>query len=80
MPDHQQLRHEREQIDAAARTLRSRAIADAYAGDGHERKHVAFSLALILDEISRHLGQVSDVARRAALECSAVLEGGSRRP
>ena len=47
MPDYEQLRHEREQIDAGARALRSRAISDGYAG--LERKAVAFSFALVLD-------------------------------
>jgi hypothetical protein len=32
VPDYEQLRHEREQIDAGARALRSRAISDGYAG------------------------------------------------
>ena len=73
MPDHRQLRHEREQIDAGARALRSRAIADAYAGDGHERKHVAFGLALILDECALHLGQLTPEVRAAAAKCSAAL-------
>jgi hypothetical protein len=40
VPDYEQLRHEREQIDAGARALRSRAISDGYAG--LERKATAF--------------------------------------
>jgi hypothetical protein len=56
---------DRDAIDAAAARLRSRAIRDAY--DGLQRKEVAFAFALILDEIGRHLGQVSEDVRRAAL-------------
>jgi hypothetical protein len=71
MPDHQQLRQQREQTDAGARALRSKAICDGYAGLEH--KATAFGFALILDELSRHLGQLSDDVRRAARECSAAL-------
>jgi hypothetical protein len=62
-------------VEASARALRSRAIADGYAGLG--RKEVAFGLALMLDELAAHLGQLSDDVRRAALECCAELADGS---
>jgi hypothetical protein len=77
MPDYQQLRHERETIDTAARALRSTAIADGYAGLQH--KAVAFGFALILDELSRHWAQMSDEVRRAALDCYTALAARSRR-
>lgn len=77
MPDYQQLRRERETIDTAARALRSKAIADGYAGLQH--KAVTFGFALILDELSRHWAQMSDEVRRAALDCYTALAAGSRR-
>jgi hypothetical protein len=76
MPDYQQLRRG-ETIDTAARALRSKAIADGYAGLQH--KAVAFGFALILDELSRHWAQMSDEVRRAALDCYTALAAGSRR-
>jgi hypothetical protein len=77
MSDYHQLRREREIIDAAAARLRSRAFREAYDGDGHEDKHITFGLALVLDKISRHLGQVDEAVRRAAPECCAELAAES---
>jgi hypothetical protein len=71
VPDYQQLRHEREQIDAGARALRSRAIADGYRRLG--RKEVAFGFALVLDELALHLGPLSDEVRAAAVDCCETL-------
>jgi hypothetical protein len=79
VPDYEQLRHEREQIDAGARALRSRAISDGYAG--LERKAVAFSFALVLDECALHLAQLTPEIRAAALKCCRELtDDGRERP
>jgi hypothetical protein len=77
VPDYEQLRHEREQIDAGARALRSRAIADGYRS--LERKAVTFSFALILDECALHLGQLTPEVRTAAMECCRRLTDAGRQ-
>ena len=47
------LRADRSVIERAAARLRSQAIRSSYAGLRHQ--HIAFALALILDELARHL-------------------------
>ena len=49
----EQDRADRRVIDQAAAELRSGAIRAGYAGVEH--KHVAFALAMVLDELARHV-------------------------
>lgn len=49
----EQDRADRQVIEQAAAELRSGAIRAGYAGVEH--KHVAFALALVLDELARHV-------------------------
>jgi len=55
------LRADRELIERAAARLRSDAIRSGYAGLQHQ--HVAFGLALILDELARHLPDLDEAVR-----------------
>ena len=67
------LRADREVLERAARWLRADAIRAGYAGLSHQ--HVAFALALILDELGRHLPDLDDGVRRQAVQSSRVLLG-----
>ena len=49
------VRADRDVIERAAARLRSDAIRSGYAGLQHQ--HVAFGLALVLDELARHVGR-----------------------
>jgi hypothetical protein len=62
-----QLRADRGVVEQAAAQLRRRAIMAAYGGLEH--KHVAFALALILDELARHWRDLDDQLRAPALDC-----------
>ena len=77
MLDYEQLRHEREQIDAGARALRSRAISDGYAGLEH--KQVAFGFASIVDGLSMSASLASDPTHRTAADYTPTRPA-PRRP
>ena len=62
-----------EVLEHAAARLRSGAIQAAYAGFRH--KQVAFGLALILDELARHLPDLDDPVRDQALRTCRHLLG-----
>jgi hypothetical protein len=65
-------RADRRLIEQAAAQLRHSAIRAGYAG--MERKHVTFALALILDELARHLRDLDDDLRAAVVaRCGAML-------
>jgi hypothetical protein len=57
----------------AARWLCDLAIADGYAGLEH--KHLAFGLALILDELARHLRDLDEELRALVLGCCRQVLG-----
>jgi hypothetical protein len=60
-------------IDEAARFLRHHAIQSQYAG--HQRQEVAFGLAAILDELSRHLPDLNEGVRWQSVQaCQQLLE------
>ena len=69
----QALRSDREVLEPAAARLRSGAIQAGYAGFRHQ--HVAFGLALILDELARHLPDLDDAVRGQALRSCRRLLG-----
>ena len=68
-----ELRTERELLERAATWLRSEAIRSGYAGLSHQ--HVTFALALILDELARHLSDLDEGVRWQAVQSSRVLLG-----
>jgi hypothetical protein len=70
----EQLRTDRRVVEQAAAQLRHQAILDGYAG--LERKDVAFALALVLDELARHLRDLEDDLRGRVAELSHGLLGG----
>jgi hypothetical protein len=61
-----QLKADRGFVEQAAAQLRHRAILDGYVGLEH--KEVAFALALILDEIARHLRDLDEQLRARVLD------------
>ena len=67
------LRADRELLGRAATWLRNEAIRSGYAGLSHQ--HVAFALALILDELARHVADLDEGVRWQAVESSRVLLG-----
>jgi hypothetical protein len=67
------LRTDRELLERAARWLRHDAVRSGYAGLSHQ--HVAFALALILDELARHLPDLDQGVRWQAVQSSRVLLG-----
>ena len=71
--DRRQARTERELLERSARWLRSEAIRSAYAGLSHQ--HVAFALALLLDELARHLPHLDGQVRHQAVQSCRVLLG-----
>ena len=71
------LRADRELLERAARRVRDDAIRAGYAGLSHQ--HVTFALALILDELARHLPDLDEAVRRQAVRSSRVLLGPRRR-
>ena len=68
-----ELRAERELLGRAATWLRSEAIRSGYAGLTHQ--HVAFALALVLDELARHVGELDQAVRWQAVQSCRVLLG-----
>ena len=63
---YRQLRADQQLVKQAAAHLRHRAILAAYAG--LERKELAFALALILDELARHLRDLDGELRESVVE------------
>ncbi|MCU1660554.1 MAG: hypothetical protein QOI36_5079 [Pseudonocardiales bacterium] len=67
------IKADRALIDDAARFLRHHAIQSRYAG--LQRPEVAFGLAAILDELSRHLPDLSEGVRWQSVQaCQQLLE------
>lgn len=64
-------RTDRQTIEQAAAALRSGAIQAAYAG--YENKHCAFALALVLDELARHVRDLRPEVRAQALHSAQTL-------
>jgi hypothetical protein len=60
-------------VEQAAAHVRHRAILDGYVGPEH--KEVAFALALILDEIARHLRALDEQLRARVLDCCRSILG-----
>jgi hypothetical protein len=67
------LRADRDLLERAATWLRTEAIRAGYAGLSHQ--HVTFALALILDELARHLPDLDEGVRWQAVQSSRVLLG-----
>ena len=67
------LRADRDLLERAATWLRTEAIHSGYAGLSHQ--HVTFALALILDELARHLPDLDEGVRWQAVQSSRVLLG-----
>ena len=63
----------RELLARAAAGLRHEALRSGYAGLSHQ--HVTFALALILDELARHLPDLDEGVRWQAVQSSRVLLG-----
>ena len=68
-------RSDRDLLERAATRLRQEAIRSGYAGLRHQ--HVTFALALILEELGRHLPDLDDGVRRQAVRTGRLLLGGS---
>ena len=66
-------RADRELLERSARWLRDEAIRSAYAG--LSQQHVAFALALILDELARRLPHLDAGVRHQAVQSCRVLLG-----
>ena len=65
-------RADRQVIEQAAAQLRTTAIRDGYAGMEH--KHLAFALALVLDELARHVRGLDSDLRASVLDgCRSLL-------
>jgi hypothetical protein len=65
------LRADRSVIERAAARLRSEAIRAGYAGLRHQ--HIAFALALILDELARHLTDLDRAVRWQTVQSCRLL-------
>ena len=71
---YRQLRADQQLVEQAAARRRHRAILAAYAG--LERKELAFALALILDELARHLRDLDGELRESVVEvCRRIARG-----
>ena len=66
-------RADRALIEQAAAQLRHGAIRAGYAGMEH--KHLAFALALVLDELARHLRELHPDVRAQTLHGARTLLG-----
>jgi hypothetical protein len=64
VPNHQQLGADRAVVEQAAAHLRHQAILAGYAGI--EGKHFASALALILDEVGRHIATSTTISAPAS--------------
>ena len=72
MPSYQQLRADRAVVEQAATHLRQEAIRAGYAG--RPDKHLAFALALILDELARHWRDLDEDLRARILDgCRSII-------
>ena len=67
-------RADRTLIQQAAAQLRHDAIRAGYAGMEH--KHLAFALALVLDELARHLRDLRPEVRAQVLAGARMLSAG----
>ena len=67
------VRADRDVIERAARALRDLAIRDGYSGS--EQPARAFSLALLLDELGRHVRDLDDELRAAVVQACRMLLG-----
>jgi hypothetical protein len=68
---YEQLKADQQRVNRAAAQLRHLAIIDDYAGLRH--KASAFALALVLDEIGRHLGDLdADLRQRLVDLCEQL--------
>ena len=67
-------RADRQVIEQAAAQLRHGAILDGYAG--LPDKHLAFALALILDELARHVRDLQPKLRVQTMRGVRMLLGG----
>jgi hypothetical protein len=65
-------------IEQAAAELRSGAIRAGYAGVEH--KHVAFALAMVLDELARHVRELRPEVREQVVRGARMLLGHPRSP
>ena len=65
-------------IGHAAAQLRHQAILAGYAGLPNQ--HVAFSLALVLDELGRHVRELHTEVRRQAVASARVLVDDAHPP
>lgn len=68
-----QLKADRAVIEQAAAHIRKQAIPADYAGLEH--KHIAFALALILDELARHFRDLDEQLRARVLACCQSVLG-----
>jgi hypothetical protein len=73
MSYYEQLRADRAVVEQAAAHLRHQAIVDGYAG--LPDKHIAFGLALILDEVARHWRDLDEQLRGRVLDCCRSMLG-----
>ena len=73
----EQDRADRRVIEQAAAELRSGAIRAGYAGEEH--KHVAFALAMVLDELARHVRDLRPEVR-VQVVCGARMLLGETIP
>lgn len=64
-------RADRQVIQEAAARLRQSAIRDGYAGMEH--KHLAFALALVLDELALHLRDLRPELREQTMRGARML-------
>jgi hypothetical protein len=67
----EQDRADRQVIEQAAARLRQGAIRAVYAGMEH--KHVAFALALVLDELARHVRDLRPEVREQVMRGARML-------
>ena len=70
---YEQLRADQALVKRAAAHLRHQAILDGYAG--LQNKHVAFALALVLDEVARHVRELRPEVREQAVRGARRLLG-----
>jgi hypothetical protein len=69
----EQDRADRQLIEQAAATLRTGAIRAGYAGMEH--KHLAFALALVLDELARHVRDLRPEVRAQVVHGARAVLG-----
>ena len=67
------VRADRDVIEHAARALRDYAIRDGYSGSRQPAR--AFSLALLVDELGRHVRDLDDELRAVVLQACRMLLG-----